>query len=319
MKNDNNLMKCYSSEELDSHLTILLYHGVSDAESKGIENFSGKHIEANEFHRQMSFIKDNCNILSLDEIVEIKNNNERWPSNSVAVTFDDGFKNNYSTASPILKDLNIPATFYICSGMIETNKMFWVDKIEDCINLSTKKEINILLETETIFKLNTNENKIDAVKKIKSFCKKVDVNTKERVLTSLENLTGIKPKASSAKNYEMMSWSDLKTLNKDELFTIGGHTLYHDIMSAHKDDRKMFKDIDLSIGLLEFNLNEKITHFSYPEGQENHYNQRVIDKLKESDIVCSPSAIHGLNTNNNDLFNLYRIMPGFMGIPFPYD
>ena len=90
-------------------------------------------------------------------------------------------------------------------------------------------------------------------------------------------------------------------------------------MSAHKDEKKMFKDIELSIGLLEFNLNEKIVHFSYPEGQENHYNQRVIDKLKASKIVCSPSAIHGINDHENDLFNLYRIMPGFMGIPFPYD
>ena len=52
----------FNSEELDSHLTILLYHGVTDSKSKGIENFSGKHINAKEFSRQMLFIKENCNI-----------------------------------------------------------------------------------------------------------------------------------------------------------------------------------------------------------------------------------------------------------------
>lgn len=319
MINKKSPMKSYTSEELSSHLTILLYHGVSDCKSIGIENFSGKHIGASEFERQMLFIKENCKILSLDEIVEIKNNNEDWPPNSVAVTFDDGFKNNYTIAAPILKKLNIPATFYICSGMIETNKMFWVDKIEDCINLSENTEIDILLEEKTLFHLDTNIKKINAVKRIKEYCKRIDVNTKEKVLNSLENQTGIKPKSSDAKNYQMMNWKDLKILNNDALFTIGGHTLYHDIMSAHEDEERMFKDIELSIGLLEFNLNEKISHFSYPEGQENHYNQTVIDKLKASEIVCSPSAIHGLNNHNNDLFNLYRIMPGFMGIPFPYD
>ena len=319
MINKNSPMKFYTSEELNSHLTILLYHGVSNSKSIGIENFSGKHIDANEFQRQMLFIKENCNILSLDTIVEIKNNNEEWPSNSVAVTFDDGFKNNHTTAAPILKKLNIPATFYVCSGMIETNKMFWVEKIEDCINLSENKEIKIFLEEQTLFELNTRNKKINAVRRIKEFCKRVDVSTKEEVLSSLENQTGIKPKSSSTENYQMMNWNELKSLNNDALFTIGGHTLYHDIMSAHVDEEKMFKDIELSIGLLEFNLNEKITHFSYPEGQENHYNQKVIDKLKDSGVVCSPSAIHGLNNHNNDLFNLYRIMPGFMGTPFPYD
>lgn len=309
----------FNSEELDSHLTILLYHGVTDSKSKGIENFSGKHINAKEFSRQMLFIKENCNILSLDDIVDIKTRKDKWPKKSVAVTFDDGFKNNYTTAAPILKDLEIPATFYVCSGMIETNKMFWVDKIEDCINLTKNNEINILLDEQTHFKLDTRAEKIFAVNHIKSFCKMVDVPTKERVLESLEKLTDVQPRTSNADNYQMMSWAELKSLNDDPLFTIGGHTLYHDIMSAHDNEEKMFKDIELSKGLLEFNLNQKIIHFSYPEGQKNHFNQKVIDKLKDSNIVCSPSAIHGLNSDSNDLFNLNRIMPGFMNTPFPFD
>ena len=49
----------------------------------------------------------------------------------------------------------------------------------------------------------------------------------------------------------MMSWDELKSLNDNQLFTIGGHTLYHDIMSAHAKEEDMFKDIELSIGLLE--------------------------------------------------------------------
>tara|TARA_B100000795_G_scaffold239743_1_gene201559 strand:- start:92 stop:1051 length:960 start_codon:yes stop_codon:yes gene_type:complete len=315
----NNSQVSFSSEELNSNLVILLYHGVTDAKSIGIENFSGKHISANEFERQMFFIKKNCNVLSLDDIVEIHRNNDKWPKNSVAVTFDDGFKNNYTTAVPILKRLNIPATFYVCSGMIESNKMFWVDKIEDSINFTDLKKIRILLESNTDFELDSKDKRIFAVSEIKKFCKKVDVNSKERVLNSLKDLTKIEPKPSNAKNYEMLSWDDLKSINDDPLFTIGCHTLYHDIMSSHNDEKRMFRDVELSIGLLEFNLNENIIHYSYPEGQKNDYNQRVIDKLKESKIVCSPSAIHGINPHHTDIFNLFRIMPGFMGMPFPYD
>ena len=203
--------------------------------------------------------------------------------------------------------------------MIDSKKMFWVDKIEDCINRTKKNAIEILLDNSLKFSLKSNEEKIEALAKIKSFCKIADVKIKERVLKDLELITEVQPAASSAKNYQMMSWDDLKSLNDNQLFTIGGHTLYHDIMSAHINEENMFKDIELSIGLLEFNLNEKIIHFSYPEGQKHHYNQKVIRKLKNSKIVCSPSAIHGINDNETDLFNLFRIMPGFMGTPFPFD
>ena len=160
MMDDSDSFPFYSCEDLKSHLTILLYHGVTESTSIGIENYSGKHIKVEEFYRQMSYIKDNCNILSMDEIVDIKRKNEIWPENAVAVTFDDGFRNNYKCAAPILTKLNIPATFYICSGMIDSNKMFWVDKIEDCINLSKKSSIEIFLDTLNKFSLKSDEEKI---------------------------------------------------------------------------------------------------------------------------------------------------------------
>ena len=55
--------------------------------------------------------------------------------------------------APILNKLNIPAIFYICSGMIYSKKMFWVDKIEDCINCTKKNAIEILLDNSLKFSL----------------------------------------------------------------------------------------------------------------------------------------------------------------------
>ena len=72
MTSDNDSFPFYSYEDLKSNLTILLYHGVTASTSIGIENYSGKHMNVDEFYRQMSYIKDNCNILSMDEIVDIK-------------------------------------------------------------------------------------------------------------------------------------------------------------------------------------------------------------------------------------------------------
>ena len=146
-------------------LTILLYHGVTNQNQKGVVNFSGKHINIKIFDNHIKFIKKNCNVLSMDEVVEIYNSGKGWPEKAVAVTFDDGFQNNYLYAADILYSYNVPATFYICAGMVNTNLMFWVDIIEDCISRTTKSKLNINLN-EKYYNLN-NDKKIVVINEIK--------------------------------------------------------------------------------------------------------------------------------------------------------
>ena len=63
------------------------------------------------------------------ELLNLKQD-RRLPSYSVVVTFDDGFENNYTAAFPVLQHYGIPATFYLSTGFIGTQRTFWVDKIE---------------------------------------------------------------------------------------------------------------------------------------------------------------------------------------------
>jgi peptidoglycan/xylan/chitin deacetylase (PgdA/CDA1 family) len=297
-------------------LTILLYHGVADSPSNGIENFSQKHIPVEDFEAQIRFLNENCNILSMDDVVSIKKQGAAWPERAVAVTFDDGFKNNYTVAAPVLRGFRCPATFYICAGMINTDLMFWVDIIEDCINRSLKKEIKMVLEKPTMLPMTNRNDRIEAVTRIKKFCKTSSSAIKNRVISDLINATDIKPSSNASSNYKMMSWQDVKELNCSTLFSFGGHTLYHDIMAARAIE-DLVVDIDATLKLINFNLKQTTTHFAYPEGQYNHYSGEVINALIERGISCCPSAVDGINTNE-DLFNLKRIMPNFMGRAFPF-
>ena len=50
---------------------ILLYHGVTNAKSRGIENYAAKHIYQDKFYEQIKFIKKNLNVLSVNELSEL--------------------------------------------------------------------------------------------------------------------------------------------------------------------------------------------------------------------------------------------------------
>ena len=264
----------------------------------------------------MLYIKQNCSPLSVDEWIEIRGSN-KIPKNPVIITFDDGFKNNYTTAAPILEELQIPAIFYISAGMIGTEKMFWVDILEDLLNRTTESFIKLKLNEHVEFDITTEDKKFEALLIIKSFCKSSTHIIKERVIKDLTVASKIEPCCHKNPNYISMSWEELIEIDKKDLFTIGGHSLNHNILSS-LDSKDLEHEVSESLRILKEKLNHQIIHYSYPEGQMNHYNEEVIQLLKKSGIICSPSAIDGINNFNDDLFHLKRIMPGFDGIKFPY-
>ncbi len=298
-------------------LTILLYHGVTDSKSYGIENWQGKHISSKKFKEQMQYLKSNCNPISVDRWLEYYNSKEPLPESSVIVSFDDGFRNNWEIAAPILIEFGLPAVFYITSGIVSTELMFWVDVLEDCLNLCEKPYINLKLDKVIKFSIKNDNEKFQALLKIKNWCKKVSSKKKDYVLEQVKEATGIEPSTAHANNYAKITWKQLKEMHDNRLFTIGGHSLYHNILSS-LGNKDLEHEIKYSLDLLKVNLGGSIQHYSYPEGQEIHYDKRVISLLKSAGITCSPTAICGINGPHDNPFHLRRIMVGFNGTPFPY-
>ena len=300
-------------------LTILCYHGITKDKSYGIENYSHKHIPYNLFREQLEKLLNFCQVISMDDVIDIYRNKTKINDNLVAITFDDGFKNNYEVAAPILDKLNFKATFYITSGLINTNNLFWVDQLENSINSFTIEQFSLELGGKNHdFKTNTLENKIESLKAIKHFCKKTMNSEKNRIVDYINKLS-LSSIVNTKKipNYEIMNWSDIRKLNENKNFILGGHSLKHNLFSKIESKLELKKDIETSIDLIKNNIGENIHHYSYPEGQKIHFNKSIIKILKKNKIKCCPTAIDGINDGSEDLFSLKRIMPNFMGREFP--
>ena len=299
-----------------SELCILLYHGVTDVPSQGIENYSGKHMEAEESRRQMTHVRDECQVLSMDEVSALCAEGRPFPERAVAVTFDDAFENVATTAFPIMEELGLPFTFYVSTGLVDSETMFWVDVVEDCLNRSHAPAVRLpLMEAE--FQLDSSEARIGACERIKAWCKAADVAGKDAVVRSLVAQTGVEPLVTSSANYRKVTWEQLSALGGSPLVILGGHTHSHNIMSR-MDDATLADEIDTSLDLLARHLDRPIRHYSYPEGQSTHYDERVVQALRARGVVCSPSAITGLNPPGISPFHLRRVMVGFGGMPFPF-
>ena len=297
---------------------ILLYHGVTNVKSRGIENYAAKHIYQDKFYEQIKFIKKNLNVLSVNELSELISKRKKIKKNSVLITFDDGYENNFTIAAPILEEFNIPATFYVSSGLINSSKMFWTDLLEDCINRTKKSKILIKFGKKKVeLKLKNPSEKVASLEFIKKFCKTSKKLEKDNIIDYVISTTGVDPSENASMNYQKLSWNQIKIMDSNKLFTIGGHSTYHDILSL-QTLKMAEKDINLSLDLLEYNLEHEVLDYSYPEGQSNHFNNKIITLLKKRRIHLCPSAINGVNKIGDDPFKLKRIMVGFWNLPFPF-
>lgn len=303
--------------EKPAFATILLYHGVTASPSRGIENFSRKHVPAEEFRRQMRLIREQAAPLSLREIAGLLVNGEKLPRNAVAVTFDDTFQNNYRVALPILKECHVPATFFVTTGFIASNRRFWVDRLEHAINLTQKKELKLSLgDADSRFELASEQERIEAVVAIKRAMKRLRLPERDAMLELILRRTGVEDKGLEVSNYANMTWEEVKGLHEPPFFEVGGHTVNHEIL-AYLDPPTLEREISQCKRALEENLGCEIDLFSYPEGQADHYNDEVIRVLKRFGIRICPSAVDGVNYPGADPFHLRRIMVGFMNRAFP--
>ena len=111
-------------------MRILLYHRVLDIQKGGdFCSLPGIIVSVNMFNQQMRYLSKNYNVISLDHLVDSLKNNSPLPKKGVVITFDDGWRDNYSFALPILKKYNLPATIFLTSGYIGTNKTFWPEQV----------------------------------------------------------------------------------------------------------------------------------------------------------------------------------------------
>ena len=102
---------------------ILLYHSIVKKELfNATRDSSDQCLTDEEFEKQMRYLNEHCNVISLDDFFNAKQDRNKL---NVVVTFDDGFLNNYTIAYPILKKYNIKATFFITTSFLSGEGVPW--------------------------------------------------------------------------------------------------------------------------------------------------------------------------------------------------
>jgi peptidoglycan/xylan/chitin deacetylase (PgdA/CDA1 family) len=112
---------------------ILMYHRVAFAR----HDPWGLAVDPERFEEQIAYAKQHRTPMSMEELVD-RLRSKTLPANAIAVTFDDGYRDNLVNAKPVLARHGVPATLFLATGFINQNTPFWWDELATMILASTQ-------------------------------------------------------------------------------------------------------------------------------------------------------------------------------------
>jgi peptidoglycan/xylan/chitin deacetylase (PgdA/CDA1 family) len=237
---------------------VLMYHSVVENPDETANTIRISQSRA-AFESQVSALARRFNPVSIDQVTEFAAAGRRLPPRSVAVTFDDGFADNYDVALPILSRYGIPATFYIMVNAVETGTPPWYCRLNFAFRTTTVPAWQHP-ENGRTFELGSASGKTAALSTAWDLGAARSGTAQEQLIRQVEE--SLQVEALDARSGLMMNWDQVCALKKAG-HIIGGHTLSHPNL-AHVTEGEARSEIRGCKERLEEKLGDPIQHFSYP-------------------------------------------------------
>ncbi len=211
----------------------------------------------------------------------------------LAVTFDDGYKDNATHAFPVLRRHNVPWTVYIAPDLINGETHLWWEIGE--LAISRRDHLAIASpHGELVLRCGSIAEKLAAFHQFQDFL--TGVVPEESVASFTRDLAKLADIDAAAHNAtELMNWDQIRQVAADPLCTIGSHTLSHFYL-ARLGEEALKRQFALAISALDMETGLKPRHVAYPYG----YKQAV--GLRECQLAQTLGYKTGVTTRHGMLF-----------------
>ncbi len=249
---------------------ILAYHRVGNDERSPL------FVTPWRFRQQLNYLRLHYRVVPLGELVTSLRRGERLPAPTVAITFDDGYRDNLTEAAPILADFGLPATLFLATDPQERGEPFWWDILA----------LAGLADPETLAGLKARPHDefrraIDLARA--ELAPEVRDETARRLYLTWD---------------EVRAWTALG-------HTVGAHTATHPIL-ARVPAAGVRDELRRSRAAIERQIGHAVDLFAYPNGRAIDFTDETARIVAEEGFVAACTTIEGLNDATSDPFALHR-------------
>jgi peptidoglycan/xylan/chitin deacetylase (PgdA/CDA1 family) len=281
---------------------ILMYHRVGDLPADLYQlTVTNEH-----FSQQLEYLKEKCVPMHLHELVEASQDGS-LPGRAVAVTFDDGYVNNYNHAFPLLESARVPATIFVTTGNIDSQEEFWWDRLEYAILQTRQLPDRLVLDMDGTLQewLMTEvlETRQVSYRTLLKRLRGLRAADRLRCLDEIDDWAGISiGDRQNRSEYRVMQAGELKELASSQWIELGAHTVTHPLLSICSIEEQR-EEIQGSRDRLAKLIGKTVRYFSYPFGDYNEDTPSIVASL---DFRAAVTTQTGIIRRGSDRFRLNR-------------
>ncbi|MCP5346838.1 MAG: polysaccharide deacetylase family protein [Gammaproteobacteria bacterium] len=277
-------------------LSILIYHSVLDAPDfmrPGVPT-------AEQFRWEMQLLRDNFNMLPLSQAIRLMREG-RLPPRAACVTFDDGYADNLKVATPIMKQLDIPATFFIATGFLDGGRM-WNDTVIEGLRHCPDRHLDLSALNLPVYEVNTPADRVNTAYDIISKIKYLDEGLRNEIAAAIGSI-------SKDMSGDLMLTRDQVRELRQSGMEIGGHTVNHPILARLSAARSR-EEILSGKEDLESIIQERLGLFAYPNGRYGaDYSKEHVEYVREAGFDAAVTTNGGVSEKSTNLYELPRFTP----------
>lgn len=262
---------------------ILMYHGVPPQGTQALA-------------KQLHYLVRHFKVVSLETMLDRLTHGGFPLAHEIVLTFDDGLRNNLTVVYPLLRQLQVPATMFVCPGLVESGAWLWNHEMRCRMQTLAAPEL-----AELRMKLLAPGTSVDA---IVEWMKTLRLPQRLMAETTIRQATaGFQPTATQSEAFDIMNWEDLRSLDRN-LITVGSHTLSHPILTTLSGE-EIESEILESRTCLEQRLERKVDFFCYPNGAYDKRAYQLVQRTYRAAVTTESGVIAG--SRGIDVLRLPRI------------
>ncbi len=274
----------------NKRLTVLAYHRIV-SDQVFLSGQAGIAVSTcvSEFTRQMQFIKTHFTPISMATLQQWQQGQVPLPVRPVLVTFDDGYQDIDIHARPILESLDIPATVFLASDYMGSQRMFQWDMVAYCFAETTLLEADLPLLGYCTW--HSKKQRQQVLKKWLSASKQCLDSQRQEATLTLAKVLHVSLPAENKGDTAFLSWEQVRQLSTQQ-FSFGSHTCTHPILSKVPLEQ-VVAEVQQSKQKIEQELGHELISFAYPNGLATDFNAEIVAILAKTGYQLAFSLLPG--------------------------
>jgi peptidoglycan/xylan/chitin deacetylase (PgdA/CDA1 family)/CelD/BcsL family acetyltransferase involved in cellulose biosynthesis len=277
---------------------ILYFHRVNDDNDPFFPAMS-----TSLFEREMRYLAKHYKVVTLPELRRHLDSGST--ETALAITFDDGYQDNYHNALPLLRRYGLPATIFLTTGSIDTREPLWFESLALALKNTRLDHLDLELDIPTRFWLRTAAERLDANGRLGQFFRFLPDEERRGRLDEVVAL--LAPEDADGRRDKMLTWDQVRGMKKQGI-DFGGHTVTHPFLSKTTPERALW-EVSECKRRIEAELDSPVDYFAYPNGREEDFAGWSADVLRRAGYQAALTTVWGVNYPSTDPMALRRGQP----------